>query len=68
VVSATQPVAARPLGTAQRNLYAFGAELELQNIRERTYGGKRARVRDGKLPNHSRPLYGYLFADLLTSA
>jgi len=64
VVSATQPVAAGPLGTAQRNLHAFGAELELQNIRERTYGGKRARVRDGKLPNHSRPLYGYLFADL----
>lgn len=63
VVSATQPVSDGPLGTAQRNLYAFGAELELQNIRERTYGGKRSRVQSGKLPNQARPLYGYLFGD-----
>ncbi len=35
----------------------------MQNIRERTYGGKRARVLDNKLPNHSRAKYGYQFAD-----
>ncbi len=63
VVSATQPVPDGPIGTLMRNNYAFAAELELYNIRERTDGGKKARVRSGKLPPQSNPTYGYLFAD-----
>jgi site-specific DNA recombinase len=61
VVSATQPIAKGPLGTAQRNLYGFASETELNNIRERTYGGKWSRVHDNKLPAIGRALYGYRF-------
>ncbi len=68
VVSATQPIPDGPMGTLIRNNYAFGAELELYNLRERTYGGKRARVKSGKLPAHSTPTYGYLFKDALRTS
>jgi site-specific DNA recombinase len=51
------------MGTLIRNNYAFAAELELYNLRERTYGGKKQRVKDGKLPGQPGPLFGYLFAD-----
>lgn len=61
VVSATQPIPDGPIGTLIRNNYGFAAELELYNIRERTYSGKRSRVKDGKLPNQALPIYGYLF-------
>lgn len=61
VLSATQPVPDGPIGTLIRGNYAFAAELELQNIRERTYAGKKARVHDNKLPPKPYPLYGYLF-------
>jgi site-specific DNA recombinase len=62
-LSVTEPTAEGALGTAQRNLYAFGAELELINLRARTTGGKRARVQSGKLPPMARARYGYLFGD-----
>jgi site-specific DNA recombinase len=52
------------VGTLIRNNYAFAAELELYNLRERTYGGKKMRVKSGKLPGQPGPLYGYLFADM----
>src|SRR5258708_19606728 len=63
VVSATQPTPDGPIGTLIRNNYAFAAELELYNIRERTTGGRRKRVQKGLLPPMPYPRYGYLFAD-----
>jgi DNA invertase Pin-like site-specific DNA recombinase len=63
VVSATEPIPDGPVGTLIRNNYAFAAELELYNMRARTYGGKKRRVKSGKLPAQPRPLYGYLHAD-----
>ncbi len=63
VMSATQPVPDGVLGTFMRNTYAFGAELELYNIRERTVGGRKARVRNGKILAAPHPLYGYVWAD-----
>ena len=63
VVSATQPTPEGPIGTLIRNNYAFAAELELYNIRERTTGGRRKRVQKGLLPPMPYPRYGYLFAD-----
>ena len=63
VVSATQPTPDGPIGTLIRNNYAFAAELELYNIRERTTAGKKKRVQRGLLHPMSYPRYGYLFAD-----
>jgi site-specific DNA recombinase len=63
VISATEPIPDGPVGALIRNNYAFAAELELYNLRERTYGGKKRRVQSGKLPGQPGPLYGYLFAD-----
>lgn len=63
VASATQPVPDGAVGTMLKNSYAFAAELELENIRARTYAGKKARVHSGKLPPMGRPKYGYQFAD-----
>jgi site-specific DNA recombinase len=63
VISATQPTPDGPIGTLVRNNFAFAAELELYNIRERTTAGKRKRVHRGLLPPMAYPRYGYLFAD-----
>lgn len=63
VVSATQAVPDGPMGTLVRNNYAFAAELELYNIRERTMAGRKARCRRGKLLPAPFPLYGYVWAD-----
>ena len=63
VVSATQPVPDGVIGTFMRNTYAFNAELELYHIRERTIGGRKARIRNGKILAAPHPLYGYVWAD-----
>lgn len=46
-----------------KNSYSFAAELELENIRARTYAGKKARVHSGRLPAAPRPKYGYRYTD-----
>lgn len=63
VESASQPVPDGALGDLIRNSYAFAAELELYNIRERTTGGRKARIREGKLLPGAHPLYGYTWAN-----
>jgi site-specific DNA recombinase len=63
VVSATQPVPDGAIGQMLRGGYAFAAEMELENIRARTYAGKKARVHSGKLYPTARAKYGYVFAD-----
>lgn len=63
VISATQPVPEGALGDFMKGSYAFAAELELENIRARTYAGKKARVHSGKLPAAPRPKYGYQYPD-----
>jgi site-specific DNA recombinase len=54
-------------GTFLRSAKAFAAELELEKIRERTSGGKRARVASGKPLVGARPRYGYLWNDEKTA-
>jgi site-specific DNA recombinase len=51
------------VGNFMRSSAAFVAERELEAIRERTQGGRRARVRAGKLLTGGAPLYGYRWAD-----
>jgi DNA invertase Pin-like site-specific DNA recombinase len=63
VISATQPTPEGPVGTLIRNNYAFAAELELYNIRERTTGGRKKRTKNGKMLAGPFPLYGYVWAD-----
>ena len=63
VISATQPVPEGALGDFMKGSYAFAAELELENIRARTYAGKKARVHSGRLPAAPRPKYGYRYTD-----
>ena len=63
VVSATQPVPDGAVGDFMKGSYTFAAELELENIRARTYAGTKARVHSGKLPASPRPKYGYQYPD-----
>ena len=64
VISATQPVPEGAVGEMIKNSYSFAAELELENIRARTYAGKKARVHSGRLPGRATtPKYGYRYAD-----
>lgn len=63
VISASEPVPEGAIGTFMRNSYAFAAELELYKIRDRVNGGKKARLRDGKLLASPFPLYGYSWAN-----
>jgi DNA invertase Pin-like site-specific DNA recombinase len=51
------------LGTFLRSVAAYRAESELELIRDRTQGGRRARARSGKLIPSKYPLYGYLWLD-----
>lgn len=48
-----------PSGRFMRTVWAAMAELERENIRERTVGGKRKRAEQGEQPQRSRPPYGY---------
>jgi DNA invertase Pin-like site-specific DNA recombinase len=50
-------------GVLLRNVAAYGAERELESIRERTQGGRRSRARDGKIIPGAWPNYGYEWAD-----
>lgn len=63
VVSANEPIPEGAIGSFIRASYAFTAENELYNIRFRTTGGKKSRVRAGKLLTGSHPLYGYVWTN-----
>jgi len=66
VISATQPVPEGIIGDMLRNQYAFAAELERENMRQRSNSGKMERVRDGKMMPAGAPKYGYMFNDSKT--
>ncbi len=63
VISATQPVPEGIIGDMLRNQYAFAAELERENMRQRSNSGKWERVKDGKIMPAGAPKYGYMFDD-----
>lgn len=63
VISITQPLPEGPVGNVLLSTYQFASEMELNYIRERTFGGKLERVHSGKLPPMNYPKYGYVFAD-----
>src|SRR6266702_6393830 len=44
---------------------AMIAEVERENIHMRTQRGKRDRVKNGNLPGHGKPSYGYQFVNTL---
>jgi site-specific DNA recombinase len=48
-----------PMGRAMLSLYATGAAMEWDNIRERTMRGRKARVESGKIHGAGCELYGY---------
>lgn len=60
VLSATEDLAAGPLGDFLRSTYGFAAAMELAKIRERTNRGLQARfAQAGRYKPSRRPLYGY---------
>ena len=60
VLSATEDLAAGPLGDFMRGTYAFAAQMELVKNRERTNRGLGARfAAQGKYKPGPRPPYGY---------
>lgn len=64
VVSAHEPLPSDPvMAELIRNLHAFRAQGELNDIRLRTTGGRKRRVRDGKLLVGAHQLYGYIWAN-----
>lgn len=63
VISITQPLPDGPVGNVLFSTYQFASEMELEGIRARTLGGKRARVHSGKLYPLPYPKYGYMFVD-----
>ena len=63
VISATQPVPKGIIGDMLRNQYAYAAELERENMRQRSNSGKWERVQDGKIMPAGAPKYGYMFND-----
>lgn len=52
-----------PIGRHLRNIKGLFAEMELEQLRERTRRGIRGRIRQGKMMPGNRPLYGYAWAD-----
>jgi DNA invertase Pin-like site-specific DNA recombinase len=66
VISATQPVPEGIIGDMLRNRYAFAAELERENMRQRSNSGKWERVKDGKIMPAGAPKFGYMFNDSKT--
>jgi site-specific DNA recombinase len=62
-ISVHEPVPEGPIGDFLRNSYAFAAEVELLSIRLRTTGGRKRRVRGGKLAVGAHQLYGYVWAN-----
>jgi site-specific DNA recombinase len=52
-----------PTGRLVMNAYTLGRELWLEDHKERTMRGRKARVNSGKLIPGNRPAYGYLWAD-----
>ena len=68
VVSATEPLGTGPEAVLMRSLYAFKAEQELNDIRLRTYRGRKRRIKDNKLPAMGAPLYGYEWKDSTKAA
>jgi DNA invertase Pin-like site-specific DNA recombinase len=59
VESATQDIPDGPAGEILRAVHDFAAEVEFLSIRARTMGGRRERIKDGKIPGQGLPLYGY---------
>src|SRR5829696_723356 len=59
----TQDFEKSATGTFLRNAKSFVAELERENIRERTGRGKHARVLSGKPLVGRKPPFGYRWAD-----
>ncbi len=60
VLSATEDLAAGPMGDFMRNVYGFAAEMELVKIRERTNRGFDARFAEAKKYKPGpKPPYGY---------
>jgi DNA invertase Pin-like site-specific DNA recombinase len=50
-------------GALLRSINAWRAERELELVRERTQGARRARAQSGKIVPAAVPLYGYVWAD-----
>ncbi|HET6924383.1 MAG TPA: recombinase family protein, partial [Candidatus Saccharimonadales bacterium] len=64
VTSASQPLPEdRAMAELMRNLHGYAAQAELNAIRLRTTGGRKRRMRDGKLLVGTSQLYGYRWAN-----